>query len=196
MELLLEQKDPLSTGEKIKKSNQRKSNRMEHHEFPTRPKQKAQSSELDSVVSEPLDLNYEQPKTNEEKARYLFDKAVQLEQQGRHYEAIKFYRMSMQLDADIEFKLATNKKTKTNKTIHNNKTNASDYLESEDSENDDGNEKLDKLLETKGSRKNSIQSTDENDDLKTLYEKFHSLTIDENRLCDKNFPQKVNFIVV
>jgi hypothetical protein len=140
-------------------------------------------------------LNYEQPKTNEEKAKYLFDKAVQLEQQGRHYEAIKFYRMSMQLDADIEFKLATNKQTKTTKTIHN-KTNASDYLELEDSENDDGNEKLDKHLETKGSRKNSIQSTDENDDLKTLYEKFHSITIDENRLCEKNFPQKVYLIVV
>jgi hypothetical protein len=36
------------------------------------------------------DLDYEQPENNEQKAKYLFDKGVQLEQQNRHYEGFIF----------------------------------------------------------------------------------------------------------
>ena len=31
------------------------------------------------------------------------------------------------------------------------------------------------------------------DVVKSLYEQFHSMTISENRICEKNFPQKVNY---
>lgn len=41
----------------------------------------------------------------EEKARELFLKAVEEEQNGALYEAIKFYRRAMQLVPDIEFKI-------------------------------------------------------------------------------------------
>ncbi|XP_043992043.1 F-box only protein 9 [Gambusia affinis] len=41
----------------------------------------------------------------EQKATELFLRAVQEEQNGAVYEAIKFYRMAMQLDPDIEFKI-------------------------------------------------------------------------------------------
>uniref|UniRef100_A0A3Q1ECB0 F-box only protein n=1 Tax=Acanthochromis polyacanthus TaxID=80966 RepID=A0A3Q1ECB0_9TELE len=41
----------------------------------------------------------------EEKATELFMRAVQEEQDGAFYEAIKFYRMAMQLVPDIEFKV-------------------------------------------------------------------------------------------
>ena len=34
------------------------------------------------------DLAYQEPKTNEEKAKYLFEKGVLLEQQGRYYEGV------------------------------------------------------------------------------------------------------------
>ena len=44
------------------------------------------SNSLDQDDSNDSDLDYEQPKTNEDKAKYLFNKAVLLEQQGRHYD--------------------------------------------------------------------------------------------------------------
>uniref|UniRef100_A0AAQ6ALJ5 F-box only protein 9 n=1 Tax=Amphiprion ocellaris TaxID=80972 RepID=A0AAQ6ALJ5_AMPOC len=45
----------------------------------------------------------------EEKATELFLRAVQEEQDGAFYEAIKFYRMAMQLVPDIEFKVNYNR---------------------------------------------------------------------------------------
>ena len=42
------------------------------------------------------DLAYQEPKTNEEKAKYLFEKGVLLEQQGRYYEGLflkQFYSL-------------------------------------------------------------------------------------------------------
>ena len=80
-----------------------------------------QSSVKDNKVSKPSNENFETK--NERKAEYLFNKGVLLEQQGRLYEgifknlnkflkflkkslpaAVKFYRMAMQIDKDIEFK--------------------------------------------------------------------------------------------
>uniref|UniRef100_A0A1A7WEB6 F-box only protein n=1 Tax=Iconisemion striatum TaxID=60296 RepID=A0A1A7WEB6_9TELE len=51
------------------------------------------------------DLKWTQEIVREEKATKLFLRAVQKEQNGAVYEAIKFYRMAMQLDPDIEFKI-------------------------------------------------------------------------------------------
>ncbi|CAB1457949.1 unnamed protein product [Pleuronectes platessa] len=50
-------------------------------------------------------LKRSQEKALEEKATELFLRAVQEEQNGAVYEAIKFYRMAMQLVPDIEFKI-------------------------------------------------------------------------------------------
>ncbi|TWW78805.1 F-box only protein 9 [Takifugu flavidus] len=46
-----------------------------------------------------------QDTANEEKATELFLRAVQEEQNGAFYEAIKFYRLAMQLVPDIEFRI-------------------------------------------------------------------------------------------
>ncbi|KAM4607955.1 F-box only protein 9 [Polymixia lowei] len=51
------------------------------------------------------DLKRTQELVQEEKARELFLKAVEEEQNGAVYEAIKYYRRSMQLVPDIEFKI-------------------------------------------------------------------------------------------
>jgi len=51
------------------------------------------------------DTKGKQELAKEEKARELFLKAVEEEQNGALYEAIKFYRRAMQLVPDIEFKI-------------------------------------------------------------------------------------------
>ncbi|XP_074093305.1 F-box only protein 9 [Macrotis lagotis] len=51
------------------------------------------------------DTKGKQDQAKEEKARELFLKAVEEEQNGALYEAIKFYRRAMQLVPDIEFKI-------------------------------------------------------------------------------------------
>lgn len=69
--------------------------------------QQQQSGAKDNKMFKPSNDDILDTK-NERKAEYLFNKGVLLEQQGRLYEAVKFYRMAMQIDKDIEFK--SNKK--------------------------------------------------------------------------------------
>uniref|UniRef100_A0A8C6Z1X8 F-box only protein n=1 Tax=Nothoprocta perdicaria TaxID=30464 RepID=A0A8C6Z1X8_NOTPE len=52
-----------------------------------------------------VDTKGKQELAKEEKAKELFLKAVEQEQNGALYEAIKFYRLAMQLVPDIEFKI-------------------------------------------------------------------------------------------
>ncbi|KAK4824971.1 hypothetical protein QYF61_022497 [Mycteria americana] len=52
-----------------------------------------------------VDARGKQEIAKEEKAKELFLKAVEEEQNGALYEAIKFYRLAMQLVPDIEFKI-------------------------------------------------------------------------------------------
>lgn len=185
MELLLDQKDassqPADSNAKSFKQSQRKSNRMEHHPFPSRASKPGSNLVDESVNTNEQELNYEQPKTNEEKAKYLFDKAVQLEQQGRHFDAIKFYRMAMQLDADIEFKLASSK------PVTRSRTKKSDEFVKHESEDDNDEEKEDDDVKSD----EIAQDQPKSDELKTLYEKFTAITLEENKICEKNFPQKV-----
>ncbi|XP_012695892.1 F-box only protein 9 [Clupea harengus] len=56
-------------------------------------------------LSRVADLRRRQELVREEKARGLFLRAVEEEQNGSVYEAIKFYRRAMQLVPDIEFKI-------------------------------------------------------------------------------------------
>lgn len=205
MELLNEQKDATTTttsgGGKStsnsasnKQKSQRKSNRMEHHALPSRA---SKSQNIPQVLDDDTttaknslepELNYEQPKTNEQKAKYLFDKAVQLEQQGRHYEAIKFYRMAMQLDADIEFKLASNKPAAGARTRMKNKK--GEFMTHETSDDDEEKERNEEEQEESA----GVQEEEVNIDneLKTLYERFTAMTMAESKLCERNFPQKVS----
>lgn len=56
-----------------------------YHEFPDRKR----IDSVEPVAEEKIDDNeftYEQPENREEKAKYLFNKGVLLEQQNRHYE--------------------------------------------------------------------------------------------------------------
>lgn len=66
----------------------------------TRSSRAARGSFLKAV-----DAKGKQELAKEEKARELFLKAVEEEQNGALYEAIKFYRRAMQLVPDIEFKI-------------------------------------------------------------------------------------------
>ena len=199
MELLLDNAKSRTKNPSQFNDLKTRSNRMEHQEFRrTRPKsqQKPPTSELDVGGGGGGDLNYEQPQTNEDKAKYLFDKAVQLEQQGRYYEAIKFYRMSMQLDADIEFKMGTNKQKISRPSTMNRKSSKPDDLEQEgrlEFDENDLNEEEEEVEENAaeillGPKEDENKGDDE---LRTLYQKFHCLTIDENKICEKNLPQKV-----
>uniref|UniRef100_A0A8C6PAJ1 F-box only protein n=1 Tax=Nothobranchius furzeri TaxID=105023 RepID=A0A8C6PAJ1_NOTFU len=65
------------------------------------------------------DLKWTQEIVREEKATKLFLRAVQKEQTGAVYEAIKFYRLAMQLDPDIEFKINYSRPTDANKAEDN-----------------------------------------------------------------------------
>uniref|UniRef100_A0A672K6I9 F-box only protein n=1 Tax=Sinocyclocheilus grahami TaxID=75366 RepID=A0A672K6I9_SINGR len=56
-------------------------------------------------VPKAADLKRRQEIAKEEKARELFLKAVEEEQSGAVYEAIKYYKSAMQLVPDIEFKI-------------------------------------------------------------------------------------------
>lgn len=75
-----------------------------YHEFPKRNRAAVGTVSTNSevVISEASDSESEE--TSDQKAKYLFDKGVQLEQMNRHYEAIKFYKMALKMDPDIEFK--------------------------------------------------------------------------------------------
>lgn len=134
-----------------------------YHQLPHR--NRIQSNKLsDGDNLDSIDLDYRQPRTNEEKAQYLFNKGVILEQQSRHFEAIKFYRMAIQLDADIEFKMVSTKPPK---------------LEAESkSDERDNNEKV----------KDTILSSELE---KPLYQIFKEFIDSGNKLCEKAYPQKV-----
>lgn len=150
-------------------SNSLPKNAAVYHEF---PKRNTPKNEVDSEGSENVILNdnvceYEQPENNEDKAKYLFNKGVLLEQQNRHYEAIKFYRMALQIDADIEYKAC-------NVDVPKRKDQKSTEIDTKNVEN--------------GTKK------DDPDKEKTLYEQFRDLILLENSLCMRNFPQSTTHI--
>lgn len=74
----------------------------------------------------------------EEKARELFLKAVEEEQNGALYEAIKFYRRAMQLVPDIEFKITYTRSPDGDGV-------GSSYLEENEEEEDDDSKMADLL---------------------------------------------------
>lgn len=102
--------------------------------------------------------------SNEEKAEYLFKKGVMLEQQGQFYEAIKFYRMAMQFDENVEFKVASQKQIQQH------------------------------YGEYKGGIEHEIEtlSLNDNGDVElTLLEQFQASILNERLgLCEKNYPQR------
>ncbi|XP_036405037.1 F-box only protein 9 isoform X2 [Megalops cyprinoides] len=65
----------------------------------------AESSAAKRELLQSRDLKRKQDVAREEKATELFLKAVEEEQNGAVYEAIKYYRRAMQLVPDIEFKI-------------------------------------------------------------------------------------------
>ena len=75
--------------------------------------------------------------------------------------------MSMQLDADIEFKIASQRPS----NINNPKAQDIELIE----------------------EKQSINTVNTEDLILSLYDQFQSMTLTENRFCEKNTPQKVFF---
>ena len=85
----------------------------------------------------------------------------------------------MQLDADIEFKIAS---------LRLSTQKAGDQIApSQDSDEDD---ETATQLEIKTEIDDQAVTGDEL--IESLYERFQSLTVEENKFCEKNFPQKVN----
>jgi len=82
--------------------------------------------------------------------------------------AVKFYRMSMQLDADIEFKVATQRL----KNLQLNDTSNENVKDTKRNENSTSEDKQPPYEET-------------------LYQQFQAHVFAENQYCEKNFPQKV-----
>ena len=134
-------------------------------------------------VAQPVSSSDEQPVNEsnggeDEKAMYLFGKGVLLEQQGRHYEAIQFYRMSMQLDPDIEFKMnasavASNARAKQQASSTN--QNARLIVEDvDDDKNAAGKER----------------EEEEEDVVDSLLKQFQQIAIADNKYCEKNVAQK------
>lgn len=69
------------------KSSANSKNIAVYHEFTSRKKKQIE----DEAAEEPTEpFYYEQPMNNEDKALYLFNKGVSLEQQSRHYEGFYF----------------------------------------------------------------------------------------------------------
>lgn len=135
-----------------------------YHEFPDRKR----IDSVEPVAEEKIDDNeftYEQPENREEKAKYLFNKGVLLEQQNRHYEAIKFYRIALQLDADIEYKACCN-----------------------DMEPKNSHEAVLEKEVASEINENKPFDTDESKE-SSLYDQFRQETLTENNFCSKKFPQ-------
>lgn len=152
-----------------------------------RPRATGASIKLETTTTESTNEEPAAAKESEEdKAMYLFGKGVLLEQQGRHYEAIQFYRMSMQLDPDIEFKMdagtvSNSSKEKSNKqqqaTAKAAKPTTNQVLIVEDLTDEREN----------ATSANDDQSGDEED---SLLKQFQQMAIAENRYCEKSVPQK------
>lgn len=80
---LLSNERPATEQNKTQESNKSKGVERGQLRPPRHPLSNSNQSGDDNS-----DLDYQQPETLEEKAKYLFDKAVQLEQQGRHYDGM------------------------------------------------------------------------------------------------------------
>jgi len=159
-----------------------------YHDFPRRQRPAAEQTSAPTEIDEDDEFTYEQPENNEDKARYLFNKGILLEQQNRHYEgsfrfniffkanhfetkklnykkAIKFYRIALQLDSNIEYKI---------------------YAPTEP---------------VRGLAKSGEKSTPNPDEVKVdemdgdesekpLYDRFLAATLIEDSFCTKNWPQQ------
>uniref|UniRef100_A0AAR2LNS1 F-box only protein 9 n=1 Tax=Pygocentrus nattereri TaxID=42514 RepID=A0AAR2LNS1_PYGNA len=88
------------------------------------------SSGAKKRISRASDLKKKQELAREEKARELFLKAVEEEQNGAVYEAIKYYKSAMQLVPDIEFKINYNRSPDPDRV-------GGSYLEENENEIDD-----------------------------------------------------------
>lgn len=152
------------TDNEPRKSTQVSKNIAVYHEFPTRRRPVSETNDEPESIDN-NDCDYDQPMNNEDKAKYLFNKGVLLEQQNRHFEAIQFYRMAMQIDPDIEFKSCCSTESKNNQP-----TTETDVVITVDSNDDDDEE--DKIEKEK-----------------TLYEQFQAVTLEENSFCTKRSPQ-------
>ena len=179
-------------------------NVAQYHEFPR--KRQPKISEASASSPDPAneaakarnerDLDYDEPTGIEEKAKYLFNKAVLLEQQSRHYEAIKFYRLAMQLDADIEFKVASQRSSKNTTKASSSQTNSSvqakqqTALNSEDEQDtSQGGDDLEGNNQEKEGGEGEEEETDNS--IMSLYEQFQTFSLSEAKFCQMNYTQKV-----
>lgn len=109
----------------------------------------------------------------EEQAAHFFQRATELERNGKFYEAIEFYRAAMQLVPDIEFRMVQKGQQQEITTMGLNN-------QQENTDEDNLNKKTEKSQQDD----NSIDS-------------FRRINIDDGELsaiCVKNFPQQTTHI--
>lgn len=134
-----------------------------YHEFPHK-KTSVNQEDVEPETTKDSDCEYDQPENSEDKAAYLFNKGVLLEQHNRYFEAIQFYRMAMQIDPDIEFKSCSMDESK---EPDQTSTEINDIVINVDAKAEDDNE----------------------DTEKTLYDQFQTVVKEENSFCVKKTPQ-------
>lgn len=86
--------------------------------------------------------------------------------------------MSMQLDPDIEFKMAPNKQTKASAKTNNIEKSKSSTVVVDLEEEEAGN----------------LEEYNEESSEKSLYLLFQEYAVSENKFCEKEFSQKVIFV--
>uniref|UniRef100_A0A667Y2J0 F-box only protein n=1 Tax=Myripristis murdjan TaxID=586833 RepID=A0A667Y2J0_9TELE len=89
--------------------------RTEHTQWMSELKPNSGASGLSNGPPRAADVKRTQELVREQKATELFLKAVDEEQNGAVYEAIKYYRRAMQLVPDIEFKINYNRPADTDR---------------------------------------------------------------------------------
>jgi len=105
----------------------------------------------------------------ERQASELFNKGVSLEQSGRLYEAVRFYRQAMILVPDIEFRVHCR-----NNATRNEDSSQDNVEANEDDENDDDDE--------------------DDDDMSDLISRFTRLTSGSAAVCDKKYEQEATHL--
>lgn len=137
-------------------------------EFRVKWKKEIQQRTVYGHVLQDKQQQQEETIDHEEQAKHFFQRATELEGEGKLYDAIKYYRAAMQLVPDIEFRMARRVQQQTITTTE-----------------------LAHSLEHLGDKNQQLE-TDSN-----LLESFQHINIDENELstiCLKNFPQQATHI--
>ncbi|CAF1415951.1 unnamed protein product [Adineta steineri] len=123
------------------------------------------------VLNDKQKEQQEEAINNEEQAKHFFERATELEREGKLYDAIKYYRAAMQLVPDIEFRMARKGQQQTTTTTE--------------------------LNSKEGNINEDLDTNEACDDENNLIDSLQLVNVDDNErsiICTKNFPQQATHI--